>query len=220
MANGDHAAGPPVHAPPSSERPAGDLSARVASALVLAPLAIAAAYVGGWLFIGFWTLAAAAILWEWTGFAAAAERRSILLVGVPALAMAAGLAAYGRLFASFIVLLVGAGAVGVLAARSQRTWVAGGFLYAGAALWAPAVLRNDPRFGFTAIIFLFAVVWATDALGYFVGRAIGGPKLWPSVSPNKTWSGAIGGAAAAVAVSIVLASFTTATNWPTIGVIA
>ena len=60
-------------------------------------------------------------------------------------------------------------------------------------LLAPAVLRADAQFGFAAIVFLFAVVWATDIVAYFAGRAVGGPKLWPRVSPNKTWSGAIGG---------------------------
>ena len=53
------------------------------------------------------------------------------------------------------------------------------------------------------MIFLFAVVWATDIVAYFAGRAIGGPKLVPRVSPKKTWSGAIGGTLAAVIVAVV-----------------
>ena len=52
-----------------------------------------------------------------------------------------------------------------------------------------------PQFGFLAIVFLFAIVWATDILAYFVGRAVGGPKLAPRFSPKKTWSGAVGGVA-------------------------
>ena len=60
-------------------------------------------------------------------------------------------------------------------------------------LIAPTVLRGDPALGFAAILFLFAIVWLTDIVAYFVGRAVGGPKLMPAVSPNKTWSGAIGG---------------------------
>ena len=66
-------------------------------------------------------------------------------------------------------------------------------LYAGALLIAPVLLRRDAALGFAAILFLFAVVWLTDIAAYFVGRALGGPKLMPRVSPNKTWSGAIGG---------------------------
>ena len=56
-----------------------------------------------------------------------------------------------------------------------------------------------------ALIFLFAVVWATDIAAYFVGRAVGGPKLMPRVSPNKTWSGAIGGTFAAIAAALAIA---------------
>ena len=69
------------------------------------------------------------------------------------------------------------------------------------------VLRADPDFGLVAIFFLFAVVWTTDIAAYFVGRIFGGPKLWPAVSPNKTWSGALGGLAGAVIAAFVVASF-------------
>src|SRR5207244_9116237 len=58
-----------------------------------------------------------------------------------------------------------------------------------------------------ALIFLFAVVWSTDIAAYFAGRALGGPKLAPSVSPKKTWSGAIAGLAAAIAIAIGVANF-------------
>jgi phosphatidate cytidylyltransferase len=60
------------------------------------------------------------------------------------------------------------------------------------------LLRRDATLGFAAIVFLFAVVWLTDITAYFCGRALGGPKLMPQVSPNKTWSGAIGGVAGAL----------------------
>ncbi len=59
--------------------------------------------------------------------------------------------------------------------------------------------------GFPAILFVFAVVWASDILGYFVGRAVGGPKLWERVSPKKTRSGAIGGLAGAVVAALGVA---------------
>jgi phosphatidate cytidylyltransferase len=70
---------------------------------------------------------------------------------------------------------------------------------------APVMLRNDAAFGFAAIVFLFVVVWLTDIVAYFVGRAAGGPKLLPRVSPNKTWSGAIGGTVAAVIGGVLVA---------------
>ena len=74
-----------------------------------------------------------------------------------------------------------------------------------------------PSLGLTAILFLFAVVWATDIAAYFAGRAIGGPKLWPAVSPNKTWSGAIGGTLGGVAAGLVVVKLVGACYRPNAG---
>src|SRR5207237_7638721 len=89
-------------------------------------------------------------------------------------------------------------AAAILAPKHRRGWMGIGVVYAGAMVTAPVVLRADEEFGFVSMIYLFVVVWTTDILAYFVGRRIGGPKLVPAVSPNKTWSGAIGGAGSAV----------------------
>jgi phosphatidate cytidylyltransferase len=67
------------------------------------------------------------------------------------------------------------------------------------------LLRSDPEFGFAALLFLFATVWATDVFAYLVGRKLGGPLLRPQVSPNKTWSGAIGGLGGGVAAGTLVA---------------
>ena len=86
-------------------------------------------------------------------------------------------------------------------------WLIAGAVYAGAFLAAMILLRDGPL-GREAILWIFALVWATDSTAYFGGRAIGGPKLWPKVSPGKTWSGAIVGAVAGVAAGlVVLAAF-------------
>jgi phosphatidate cytidylyltransferase len=104
-----------------------------------------------------------------------------------------------------IVLAAGMLGAAALAPDGRRHWVAAGIPYAGALGIAPIVLRSDVERGFQAILFLFAVVWATDIVAYFVGRAVGGPKLMPKVSPKKTWSGAIGGTLAATMMGIVVA---------------
>ena len=83
-------------------------------------------------------------------------------------------------------------------------WMVAGLIYAGILLLAPIALRGDAALGFTAILFLFAIVWATDIAAYFAGRAIGGQKLWPAVSPKKTWSGAVGGTLGALAAGLVV----------------
>jgi phosphatidate cytidylyltransferase len=193
----------------------GELALRICSALVLAPLALGIAYIGGWTFVAFWVVAAMVVLWEWTSVVAGRDQRPVLMAGGAAIVLAITLvgshggAAEGihavRLLAAMTVLAMGMLGVAALAPRAERAWVAAGIPYAGAVGIAPVVLRSDAGLGFLAIVLLFAIVWATDIFAYFIGRAAGGPKLAPRFSPKKTWSGAIGGVVAAVVVAIVIA---------------
>jgi phosphatidate cytidylyltransferase len=182
-----------------------ELALRVCSAVVLVPLALATAYMGGWPFAVFWGVAAMGVLWEWTSLVAGADRRFVLMTGVASLALALALVVNGLPLAAVIVLAIGTLAAASLAPSERRLWIAGGIPYAGALGLAPILLRSDDEDGFLSVLFLFAVVWTTDIAAYFIGRTAGGPKLVPQVSPNKTWSGAIGGTLAAVVVALVLA---------------
>jgi phosphatidate cytidylyltransferase len=182
-----------------------ELALRVCSALVLVPLALATAYLGDWPFAVFWGVAAMGVLWEWTSLVAGTDRRFVLMTGAASLALAFALVVSGLPLAAVIVLAIGTLAAASLAPAERRLWIAGGIPYAGALGLAPIVLRSDGQNGFLAVIFLFAVVWTTDIAAYFIGRAAGGPKLVPQLSPNKTWSGAIGGTLAAVVVALALA---------------
>ena len=182
-----------------------ELALRVCSALVLVPLALATAYLGDWPFAVFWGVAAMGVLWEWTSLVAGTDRRFVLMTGAASLALAFALVVSGLPLAAVIVLAIGTLAAASLAPAERRLWIAGGIPYAGTLGVAPIVLRSDGEDGFLAVIFLFAVVWTTDIAAYFIGRAAGGSKLVPQVSPNKTWSGAIGGTLAAVVVALVLA---------------
>ena len=85
-------------------------------------------------------------------------------------------------------------------------WIASGLAYAVLFVLATVALRLDPRAGEAGILFLFAIVWMTDIAAYFSGRTLGGPRLWARVSPNKTWSGAIGGTLAGTAAGVALAA--------------
>lgn len=111
-------------------------------------------------------------------------------------------------------------ALGILAEWWKLTgkrvgWLPAGFAYALIAFAAPVILRADHELGLAAIIWLFAVVWGSDIMAYFCGRTIGGPKLWPSVSPKKTWSGFIGGTVFAVAAGTGVAyAFGLTMLWP------
>ncbi len=86
-------------------------------------------------------------------------------------------------------------------------WIALGVVYAAAALAASVVVRLDTVWGFAALMFILLVVWMTDIGGYFAGRSIGGPKLWPRVSPKKTWAGALGGIVLSLAVAAGFSAF-------------
>jgi phosphatidate cytidylyltransferase len=198
---------------------------RVASAAVLAPVAIAAAYVGGWAFLIVCAIAAAAVLWEWTMLVARSAEPRILAPGLAALAVATGLIGATEPTAAIEAIAIGALLVGGLVAFWPRcelpsVWAAGGVIYAGVVLLSPTLLRNDPQSGFQALLFLFAVVWTTDIFAYLIGRKLGGPLLWPRLSPNKTWSGAIGGLVGGVAAGIAVAYASGGTRGAVAGVLA
>lgn len=214
---------------PLAEKPNSELALRVVSALVLAPLAIAVVYLpekypllGIWLFGLFWLIAALAVWWEWNALVSGPGNRLLFVLGGAALMLSAVIAEFGaaRTRPPMLIVILGALAVGVFARKERRIWGAGGLLYAGALLTAPIILRRDPDFGLAAILFLFALVWATDVAGYFAGRTFGGPKLAPKISPNKTWSGAIGGLAGAMIAGAAVAKFFALDEVFTIGIVA
>jgi phosphatidate cytidylyltransferase len=175
-----------------------DLKLRVASAAVLAPVGLFAAWAGGVLWLALTTLGALLLLWEWNGLTRSRSVDALFAGGVAiTLALAAAL---GFGFARGVLALFGALvlAASVLAMMPHRTvgrtvWMIRGLAYALALLVPLVVLRGSASHGLTAVLFLFAVVWTTDVAAYFAGRAIGGPKLWPAISPKKTWAGLVGG---------------------------
>jgi phosphatidate cytidylyltransferase len=189
-----------------------ELALRVCSALVLVPLAIGTAYLGGWPFALFWGAAAIGVLWEWSSLVARHEQFSALLAGGASLTLAVVLVATGHVLPALLVVAMGALGAASLTLAERRTWVAGGIAYAGVLAIGPIILRSDGEQGFLAVLFLFAIVWTTDIGAYFVGRALGGPKLLPRVSPNKTWAGAIGGLFASVVVAVVVAKMAALTS--------
>lgn len=183
---------------------ASNLALRVLSAVVLAPLALFTAYLGGWPFALFWGAAALAILWEWITLVVGPAYRLMFSSCGAALVIAGFVAWLGRPVAALLMVGLGALAAAVFAPPERRLWVSIGVGYGGAMLLAPMFLRADSAYGFVVIVLLFAIVWTTDVLGYFAGRAFGGPKLLPAVSPKKTWSGAIAGAAGAMIIALLV----------------
>ncbi len=186
------------NAEPGPSRPvSSELKQRVLAGVVMAAVAIATNMVGGSTFAVFWIFAALAVAYEWQkliGSQAYPARLGLALAGV-LLACAGALTEHGALLALGLVVAALAGAA---APAPIRTAAALGGVYA-AMLGASVILcRGNSATGMVVIFWLFAIVWGTDVIAYFTGKALGGPKLWPRVSPKKTWSGAVGGLVAAV----------------------
>jgi phosphatidate cytidylyltransferase len=192
-------------AAPISDRSSRNLLTRVIAAGVLAPLTIALAYAGGWWWALLVTVAAIGLYVEWLTVVGAMQRPWAAVIGAAALALAGLAVAANRSGAA--MALIGIGAIGVATTSTmRRTWAGSGLIYAGSALLASILVRHDPQMGLTALIFVLLVVWVTDIGGFFAGRGIGGPKLWPRVSPKKTWAGAIGGLVASLLVALAVAA--------------
>mgnify|MGYP003641342065 FL=1 len=185
---------------------------RTVSAIVLGPAALVLAWIGGPVFLVGVAALGLVVVVEW-----------FRMVDVPIRTLAFGFAAVGMVAACMAMYAAGAvPAIGVLAlamvlsagsvskragsrppVKGARGWIAAGLAYTGLGTLAFIGLRAEAH-GLAAVLVVFLVAWSTDVFAYFVGRSLGGPKLWPKVSPKKTWSGTIGGlAAGAIAGALV-----------------
>lgn len=183
---------------------------RIASAAVLVPVSLGLLWSGGGAFTGFVALAAALMAVEWVAMLRTAaptlKVRPMLTLYVVVLAAAAMLAG-GALVKSALGLLVLGGFAAAALTKAHRplfVWALIGPLYLGTACCAMLWLRSDPVYGLATVAFLLVTVWSYDTGAYVVGSAVGGPKLWPAVSPSKTWAGVAGGAAASALAGGIL----------------
>ncbi|WP_309228737.1 phosphatidate cytidylyltransferase [Roseomonas sp. KE2513] len=178
-----------------------DLRKRVLSAMVLAPCALLCVWLGANAYTFLLALGAAILTWEWVHLCGM-RARTLPGAGVPVAVFIAGtlavmeypLAAWAVLGTGF--LLTWAFAAGMRdrdrpAQPSLR--LALGVLYIGIGGLCLIELRHENEAGRANLLFLLLVVWASDIGAYLAGRALGGPLLWPQVSPAKTWTGAAGG---------------------------
>jgi len=176
-----------------------ELRLRIISAAILAPVALAAEISGGFPFATLVTLVAAIAFWEWTAIVGAEDQpgprwAGLVLLVLGLLAMAVIKADWAP--AAIAVPVLAFVGTGIFLPRLR--WLARGMAYVAVPCAAFIMLRQAQPFGWAAILYILAVVWATDIAAYFGGRATGGPKLWPRISPKKTWSGALAGLFAAI----------------------
>lgn len=203
-------------------RPKSDLAMRSLIGALLAVVAVGVLWAGGvvlWILL---TLIACVALIEWAGLVRAHRARLgigllVLLVGMSyALPML-----WGTDRATLALLLIGAMAMAMF---PKAATTALGVGYIGTAAISILFLRAQPL-GFALALWALAIVWATDIGAYFAGRAIGGPRLAPKISPNKTWAGLIGGMVVAGIAGALIAKFghlPAATLWlaPLLAVVA
>ncbi len=184
-----------------------ELSLRVISAVALVVVALLTLWWGGWPFALAWTALGAVAAYEWSRIISEREARDWIDLAAAGQIVVVGVLAGFGLFLFALLALVAFATLNVRNHGGIHPALAvTGTLYAGAIALAPIYLRAQPGLGIALIAWCFAVVWSTDIAAYFTGRKFGGPKLWPAISPKKTWSGALGGLAAGIVGAFAVAS--------------
>jgi len=181
-----------------------DFGPRVISGLAMGAVAALFTFSGVTAFSVLVVIVALLLSWEWGRLVHGQEADVVIAVHVGSAGAAAVLAAFGYVGLGLLALPIGAILAMLLSLGRNSLFSALGVFYAGLPAVALIWLRSDASLGMLAIIFVIVIVIASDTAGFLFGRVLGGPRLWPRLSPNKTWAGMIG---ALVASSIIGALF-------------
>ncbi len=179
-----------------------DLRTRILSATVMVAVGALEIWLGGTAFAALVVLLTAVMIWELAAMTAPARKQTPITIAVVAgVALMLALVLRSEIAALFLMAPT---LVLILTPRRDRRLAGGYALAVMLAGYGLVDLREAGGGG--AILWVVAVVVASDVLGYFVGRMLGGPKFWPAISPKKTWSGTVAGwvGAALVGMAAVL----------------
>ncbi len=184
-----------------------DLKVRIVAGAVMAAIALALASAGPTWFALLVAVVALVISWEWGRVVRGESFDLAFFIHAAAVTAAVGLAARG--YAALGLAVIAAAAIVLVPIVFERG--AGlsvlGVLYVGVPAVALLWLRSDEPYGFLSVLLIFAIVWSADTAAYAAGRLIGGPKLWAQISPNKTWSGVVGGLVASTVAAALFSLF-------------
>lgn len=175
----------------------------------MAAVALVALYAGRIAFAGMIAVGAAVLAWEWTRLCGAGRFGLTGSVMLAAMCGVVVLAAGGWIDLAIGLIVAACGTVYAIArsgGRDHPRWIAAGPLYIGLPCVAMIWLRGDATAGRQVILWLLITVWATDIGAYFAGHLIGGPRLAPRLSPNKTWAGLAGAVVCASLVGSIAAA--------------
>jgi phosphatidate cytidylyltransferase len=177
-----------------------DFPLRLAAGLAMGAVALTFTLAGVMPFAVLVVLAALVVSWEWGRLVHGKEAGIVVAVQIGTAGLAGILAAAGFVGLGLLALPIGAILATLLSLGRNSLFSALGVFYAGLPTVALIWLRSDAWLGLLAVVFLIVIVVTADTAGFLAGRLFGRSKLWPSISPNKTWEGLIG---ALVASAIV-----------------
>lgn len=182
-----------------------ELKLRIISAVILAALVLTITWIGGQTFTLLWAVAAILILREFYRICQSSTAFMYRIVGFLTLLLIIASWLIGERENAIIIFCVGFCVMAIWQlVFSRAIWAAIGLAYSSLPFFAMSDLRADNTNGLIVILLLFFCVWGADVFAYFSGRTIGGPKLAPTISPNKTWSGFIGSLVGALLLSYLV----------------
>jgi phosphatidate cytidylyltransferase len=191
-----------------------DLGTRLAFGVLLAAVALGLLWAGSIPFAVLVFCVTLIMSWEWAKVVRSNTSDATFFIHVAAITAAIALSSIGYAALGAAAVVVGAILVALLQFGRHPVLSALGVFYTGIPAIALLWLRSQESYGFEAVLFLFAIVWATDIAAYFGGRLLGGPKLAQRISPKKTWSGFVVGLAAAASTAYLFAGWIGAPVWP------